>query len=310
MHKLTTITLAALLLAPLFAHGAETAVDPCGPITYPGMTVTAGKEGVQAPGYTFVNRCKKPTPWQAQWIWLPAEAKVDAVACFRKEITLSAVPDQVMAWISADMKYRLWINGRLVSRGPVDIGRDVVFDISTGKWFYDARDLTPYFRKGVNVMAAEVFREWPINETVTRGHPGLLFEAEVSLPSAAKLILKSDATWRGTPALHYPKPTTYDAGKEPAGWRLPGFNDAQWLSCIPACIRGQSFKFAILFDRNHLRKPPHSLLIFFACRIQRPLVCRQGPLLHGVAQQAGITEVIKRLPRPASPPPCAARRGK
>ena len=233
-HKLTTITLAALLLAPLFAHGAETAVDPCGPITYPGMTVNAGKEGVQAPGYTFVNHCKKPTPWQAQWIWLPAEAKVDAVACFRKEVTLSAVPDQVMAWISADMKYRLWINGRLVSRGPVDIGRDVVFDISTGKWFYDTRDLTPYFRKGVNVIAAEVFREWPINETVTSGHPGLIFEAELTLPGAAKLTLKSDATWRGTSALHYLKPAAYDADKEPVGWRLPGFNDAQWLSCIPA----------------------------------------------------------------------------
>ena len=49
---------------------------------------------------------------------------------------------------------------------------------------------------------------------------------------------------------------------------------------------GQSFKFAIMFDRHRVRKPPHSLLNLFAVRIQRPLVCRQGPPLLGVAQQA------------------------
>ena len=49
---------------------------------------------------------------------------------------------------------------------------------------------------------------------------------------------------------------------------------------------GQSFKFAIMFDRHRVRKPPHSLLNLFAVCIQRPLVCRQGPPLLGVAQQA------------------------
>ena len=228
------LLLSALTLA---APVAAAFIDPRGPIENPGMSVVASSERIQTRGYTFdnrsVGRCQKPGSWQAQWIWLPAEAPISPVACFRKEITLAEAPRQVTAWISADTKYRLWINGKLVSRGPVDIGRDYAGG-TTGRWFYDARDLTPFFRQGTNVIAAEVFREWPIGFTVSRGYPGFLFESGVALPGQAKLTIKSYGTWRGSPAEHFPTPTTYDAGREPAGWRLPGFDDSQWRPCVPA----------------------------------------------------------------------------
>ena len=38
------------------------------------MTVVADNEGIQTPGYAFVNHSQKQGPWQGQWIWLPAEA--------------------------------------------------------------------------------------------------------------------------------------------------------------------------------------------------------------------------------------------
>ena len=76
---------------------------------------------------------------------------------FRKEITLAEAPRQVNAWLTADAKYRLYVNGRLVSRGPVDMGRDYAGG-ETRRWFYDSRDLTPYFTRGKNVIAAEVFQ--------------------------------------------------------------------------------------------------------------------------------------------------------
>ncbi len=137
------------------------------------------------------------------------------------------------AWLTADIKYRLYVNGRLVSRGPVDMGCDYAGG-ETRRWFYDFRDLTPYFTQGKNVIAAEVFHHWPIGATVSRGQPGFLFEAEVSLLREGKLTVKSDATWRAIPAAQFPNPTTYDAGKEPAGWRLAGFDDSAW----PALPRG------------------------------------------------------------------------
>jgi hypothetical protein len=38
----------------------------------------------------------------------------------------------------------------------------------------------------------------------------------------------SDATWHSHAALQFPDGTTLDAGKEPTGWRLAGFDDSEW----------------------------------------------------------------------------------
>ena len=228
MNLKTTLFTGLLCLAAAFALAAQT-IDPRGPIEYPGMKAAADAEGVQAPGYTFRDECQKPSPWQAKWIWL-SQGENEPVAIFRKEVTFAGSPRQVKAWLTADVKYRLYVNGRLVSRGPVDIGRDFAGG-ETRRWFYDYRDLTPYFQQGKNVIAAEVFRHWPAGANVSRGHPGFLFEAEATLPGEGNVVVKSDVSWRAVPAVQFPSPTLFDAGKEPAGWRLPGFDDSAWPAC-------------------------------------------------------------------------------
>ena len=190
------------------------------------MTAVVDAQGVHAEGYLFHNDGKKLSPWHAHWIWT-AETRPTPVAMFRKEITLDEVPEQVAAWMTADMKYRLYVNGRLVSRGPVDIGKDYTGG-SIGRWFYDYRDLTSYFTKGTNVIAAEVFAAWPIKQTVSRGQPGFLFEAEVALSGKPKVLIATDANWRARPAEQFPDAATYDAAKEPRVWRDTGFDDAAW----------------------------------------------------------------------------------
>jgi hypothetical protein len=184
--------------------GAAPAVEPGGPIENPGMKVLVGAEGVQTVGYHFVNRCWKPTPWQAQWIWVVGE-HIDR-GWFRKEVALPKTPGQAAAWITADTKYRLWVNGRLVSRGPADIGRDFAGG-STGRWFYDCRDLTPFFHEGRNQIAAEVIR----GGGVSRGRQGWLFEARID-----DLTVKSDTTWRAA------------AAGDVYGWQAAEFNDSAW----------------------------------------------------------------------------------
>jgi len=212
------------------------------------MKAVADKTGVQAPGYHFVNHCKKPTPWQAQWIWMANEPG-DKVGMFRKEITLDEVPSQVSAWMTADAKYRLYINGRLVSRGPVDHGYDYTpsaekrdpNEVSTKRWFYDFRDLTPFFTKGRNVITAEVFGKWtgPSSRTggrwhspLSRGKPGFLFEAQIATANRKGMTVTSDSSWKALRADQYPDSTTYDIPKEPKGWRLAGFNDSTWPSAV------------------------------------------------------------------------------
>ncbi len=197
-------------LALWLAAWAAPAAQPArmGPIENPGMTVVADPNGAQAPGYRFENPGAKPAPWQARWIWVAGDAP--DIGWLRREVALADAPKNVTAWISADMKYRLWINGRLAARGPVDMGADYAGG-STHRWFYDRRDLTPFFQAGRNVIAVEVFRQWPIGFTVTRGHPGFLFEAQ-----ADGQTVKSDATWRAIPA-----------GAAP-DWQAPDFADAAW----------------------------------------------------------------------------------
>jgi hypothetical protein len=233
MNKILNLFAIVFLLhtTPILAGEA---LDPRGPIDNPGMNVTADAEGVQTHGYQFQNDCAKPTPWQAHWISLGSGeslfySKSIPLECvmFRKEVVLADAPQTVKAWMTADIRYRLYINGRLVARGPVDQGRDY-FGGGTERWFYDYRDLTPFFTKGTNVITAEVFRDWPINFTVSRGQPGFLFEAEITDGSGQKTKVTSDASWHSLAAAQYPNASVYIAANEPAGWRLPGFDDSAW----------------------------------------------------------------------------------
>lgn len=226
----------ALTIAILSFGATAATVDSRGPVQSPGLNVTANSDGVQAVGYKFANQTQKPTPWQAQWIWLNEEqftgaARKPLVAQFRKEITLQSAPTLVRAWLSADVFYRLYVNGQLVSRGPADIGRDYDRGERGARWLYDARDLTPFFHVGRNVIAAEVFTQGFVGSRVTRHQNGLLFEAAVQQPRQPTLIVKSDATWQATPSAAWVAGGQFDATQESSGWRWPGFDAAAWPPC-------------------------------------------------------------------------------
>ncbi len=243
-HSFRRVVALLGLLGAVASASRAAATDPRGPIEYPGMTAVADQNGVQAPGYLFVNNCKKPDPWQAKWIWMP-ENGGSTTAMFRKEITLDELPANVSAWMTADSIYRLYINGWLVSRGPADIGYEYtvaaekrdINEVSTGRWFYDYRDLTPFFTKGRNVITAEVFGKWRgapsrvftrWHDAISRGKSGFLFEAKITTATNGGLTVASDSTWKASPAPQYPDSTTYDITKEPKGWRLAGFDDSAW----------------------------------------------------------------------------------
>ncbi len=216
---------ATLSIVWLLNGGLASAADSLGPIAYPGMKVLVDSNGVQVLSYSFSNECPKPDAWRAKWIWLAGE-NTAAAAMFRKEIVLPNAPRSAKAWLTADARYRLFVNGRLVSRGPVDMGRDYAGG-NTHRWFYDFRDLQSYLNPGKNVIAAEVFRNWT-GWTVSRGKPGFLFEAEIVDADGRTERVTSDSQWRSAMAAQFPNFSVYNAGEEPAGWRLPGFDDSKW----------------------------------------------------------------------------------
>jgi alpha-L-rhamnosidase len=99
----------------------------------------------------------KPTPpenhpWNADWIAAPFDrGEAYGVYYFRKRITLDAKPASFIIHVSADNRYKLYVNDTLVSLGPAR--GDTYF------WNYETVDLAPYLIAGKNMVSALVYNE-------------------------------------------------------------------------------------------------------------------------------------------------------
>ena len=157
--------------------------------------------------------------------------------CYRKTITLdqpTQSADSALAKISADSKYWLWINGKLIvfegqlKRGP-----------NPNDTYYDVVDLKPHLVEGENTIAALLwyFGKHGFSHK-SSGKAGFLFDAEID---GSKLL--SDASWKAAkhpaygntaaplPNFRLPESNIrFDAGKDISGWQNPGFDDAAWAA--------------------------------------------------------------------------------
>lgn len=213
----------------------------------PGVTAEGGQgkrvdAARESPARVFATRQGDypSPPLPAGWIWLggeEAKSTALAVGCFRKQVTLAALPRKISAWTSADRHYRLYVNGSLVSRGPTDPGEDYPGGKSrgnTGLYYCDYRDLTPFFHKGINVIAVEVFAARWTSWYGSSGHPGLLFQAKIELADRTTMLLTADESWRGKRSDYLESGSGgmhYVAAKEPTGWQRAGFDDSGWTAC-------------------------------------------------------------------------------
>jgi len=89
-------------------------------------------------------------PWAAYWIQVPGESTHGyGVYQFRKTFTLTAKPASFKVNVSADNRYKLYVNGEFVSLGPA---RGDVFH-----WNYETIELGEHLKEGKNVIAAVVW---------------------------------------------------------------------------------------------------------------------------------------------------------
>ncbi len=175
--------------------------------------------------------------WDAQWIQAAPEALHGyGIYHFRKTIRLDSMPARFIVHVSADNRYKLYVNGTMVSLGPA---RGDLYH-----WNYETVDIAPYLKKGKNVLASLV---WNFGE--------LRQEAQISLQTAFILqgntaieaIANTDTSWRCIQNNSY-QPIVprvnwayYVAGPGekvqfdayPQGWEQPAFDDAGWRSASP-----------------------------------------------------------------------------
>jgi hypothetical protein len=155
------------------------AVRPSEP---PAARVAQGDWPVPAPG-ALVDLAP------ARWIWLPCERTLASTfVLFRRELTIEGEVASARGWVSADSRYRLFVNGRRVQWGPAPC--------DPRSYEVDPLDLAPYLRSGPNVIGAEVLYYGHGEGTWPGGKPGFLFALRVEEAGGRARTVVSDGEWR------------------------------------------------------------------------------------------------------------------
>lgn len=181
--------------------------------------------------------------WKAQWITHPTESTlVYGVFLFRNTFELKVKPKKFIIYVSADNRYRLYVNGEQVSFGP-SIG-----DISHQR--FETVDIADELIDGENVIAAEVvnFGEYRKASQQTFQTAFILQGDEsnlvdVNTGSTNWKVIKNQA-YSVIPFTSDSLKTYYaagpcdkvDASKYPWGWNQKNFDDKNWLTPRKATV--------------------------------------------------------------------------
>ncbi|GLA20476.1 hypothetical protein AnigIFM62618_009050 [Aspergillus niger] len=184
------------------------------------------------------------TDWTraAPWIWLSKYLEEDnrpgRYFLFRKAFQWQSSDDlqSLFVHVSADSRYRLFVNGHRASWGPCKS--------YPGKWYYETVDIRPYLRNGDNVISARVLRYSTLvpgsSSIVSMPLPGFMLYSP-----HPELAISTDSSWTcieqrsvniipqtewnyllGPPFLSNNERVEED--QTITGWQMPGYDDAAW----------------------------------------------------------------------------------
>ncbi|HOL21546.1 MAG TPA: family 78 glycoside hydrolase catalytic domain [bacterium] len=97
-----------------------------------------------------INRALLEGAWTAAWVVPPEGPLCDfGVFHFRKKLHISEKPESFIIHISGDNRYRFFVNGYHIGRGPCrgDMNR----------WYFETYDIAPFLKDGTNILAAVVW---------------------------------------------------------------------------------------------------------------------------------------------------------
>ena len=103
------------------------------------------------PQYSVISTEEK-NDWKAKWNWDKESIGAKNVwMCLSKKVSLDKTCEKLIALISADSRYWLYINGKeVVFEGGVKRGPD------KNGCYYDSTDIAPFLKKGENTISALV----------------------------------------------------------------------------------------------------------------------------------------------------------
>ena len=175
----------------------------------------------------------------SHWIWMPDWKELvndrPRLVRFRKAVCFDVKPGSLKLKISADTRYKLYVNGHFVEFGPAKGDQRI--------WYVDTVEIAPWLCAGENVIAAEVLR-YPLayrsgNFGMLRTPTPGLYVEEVS--SRDDRII-ADSSWKccevagyrivrenpGFSPLVYLEDYTADLSDR--NWKCCGYPDEQWAN--------------------------------------------------------------------------------
>lgn len=183
--------------------------------------------------------------WTGDWIWLnpttfkeyqatkidwsdnPAYTK-QYKALFRKNFVVTALTNQLILSITADVGCRIYINGSFVAQDPANIGNDYNDGVAPKHWFYNTHNVQPYLHVGTNTIAVEVYSHSREIAETSSGQGLFICDLDDGLH---KNILATDSTWKCTVDTAFTVMGgnySYNENRAIPNWSNPGFDDAGW----------------------------------------------------------------------------------
>lgn len=171
--------------------------------------------------------------WSSFWITVPNTSSTGyGVYLFRKSIEITEKPNSFIIHVSADNRYKLYVNEKFVSLGPAR------GDLNN--WNFETIDIAPYLQNGKNVVAAQVWNEAETRpEAQISAMTGFILQGN----SKAEHVLNTNTSWKCVQDSSYAPlkvnlQTYYVAGagemramaKSPKNWQSTNFDDGQWKS--------------------------------------------------------------------------------
>ncbi|MCB0647430.1 MAG: family 78 glycoside hydrolase catalytic domain [Saprospiraceae bacterium] len=124
--------------------------------------------------------------WPAYWITHPEVKYQDFnVLHFAKDFDLEHKPGAFTIHVSADNRYKLYVNGKYVGNGPARGDED--------NWRYDTYDIAPMLRVGKNRVRAVVWNFGPYRPVFQHGNGTELL---IRGNSTAENIINTDASYQ------------------------------------------------------------------------------------------------------------------
>lgn len=203
-------------------------------------------------------------PWQAQWIepvqddaivekvlpfhqlFVPnpefwgGEARLRPCQNVRKTFACNGRIKKARAYVSAHGVYRLTLNGQVIGQQRLAPETSVYERIL----YYQTCDLTSFLQPGENVLGVTLADGWWIGRLGISGEScnygqrlALILQLEIDYEDGCRELVTSDTSFKSAESMiRYSDlfiGEKQDLRQDDRSWRLPGFDDAYWMPCLP-----------------------------------------------------------------------------